>query len=728
MPARQFVGACQPIVTRVPDFAIMENPYIPAPHNGLKNTSLSIIINRLAIDFRLPHPHTVAVQSGLSPLMHHHRSLARLVALFPILSLITVLWWSMPTTAAPLEKVVLQLKWRHQFQFAGYYAAIEKGYYRDAGLEVELRERKTGTAPTEMLLNGEAQFAIADSTVVLRRLNGKPLVVLAAIFQHSPLAIISLADKGLVSPLELVGKRIMAQRNIDDAVLTAMFTEFRITEDQYQPMPYSFGDTALLDGEVDAMSAYITDQPFLYRQLGHTLNIISPSNYGIDFYGDMLIVEESYLKRHTDRVMAFRRATLKGWDYALKHPQEVIAWLRSRYPSNKSTAHLTYEAEMLAKMIQPDLIELGYINAKRFKRIADIYRQIGMAPAKEQLSGLSYEEHLPKPFTLAKQLNLLLAVLAIACLWLVIMWGLNRRLKSAVALRTRELAKANHRLKRNIQTLNRYVISSTTDRRGVLTDVSQAFCKLAGVHRELLLGKPHPMFRPEIMPGVDIVAVHRQLMRHGRWSGEQRGYTQDGEVFWLDIRIERVVNEEQHHLGYTGVAIDITDKKRIEHLSVTDALTGLANRLKLNDFCQQSLAQAKRARRELTVVLLDIDHFKQVNDKHGHHNGDAVLIALAELLSQRIRSADLLGRWGGEEFMLVCIDTDLEGAGILAEQCRQAIVDHEFPVAKHQTCSFGLAQWDGNESYEELFARADKALYEAKATGRNRVVCLEAVA
>ena len=107
------------------------------------------------------------------------------------------------------EKVVLQLKWLHQFQFAGYYAAKEKGYYAEAGFDVTIKERNSSVTPVEAVLNNQADFGIVGSSIILDRMKGLPVVALAAVFQHSPLVLITLADSGIIGPYELKGKRVM---------------------------------------------------------------------------------------------------------------------------------------------------------------------------------------------------------------------------------------------------------------------------------------------------------------------------------------------------------------------------------------------------------------------------------------------------------------------------------------------------------------------------------------
>ena len=167
-----------------------------------------------------------------------------------------------------LEHVVLQLKWKHQFQFAGFYAALKQGYYAEAGMDVDIRAVDFASSAVEKVLNDEADYGISDASLVLSRLQGKPVVVLAAIFQHSPMVLLTKASSNIVSPMQLAGKRVMYQRTIDDAVLTAMFAEVGLADSNHTHVPHTFQDSALMADDIDAMSAYTTNQVYYFRSKG----------------------------------------------------------------------------------------------------------------------------------------------------------------------------------------------------------------------------------------------------------------------------------------------------------------------------------------------------------------------------------------------------------------------------------------------------------------------------
>ena len=160
---------------------------------------------------------------------------------------------------------------------------------------------------------------------------------------------------------------------------------------------------------------------------------------------------------------------------------------------------------------------------------------------------------------------------------------------------------------------------------------------------------------------------------------------------------------------------------KLEELATTDALTGVYNRRKFNDLTLAEVERVRRYGHPLSLLILDIDHFKRVNDTYGHEAGDEVLVVLAGLIRAAIRATDSLARWGGEEFVVLSPDVTLEGEAELAERLRAAASTHEHSSVGTVTASFGVAQYRAGETPDELFARADEALYRAKEGGRDRV-------
>lgn len=160
--------------------------------------------------------------------------------------------------------------------------------------------------------------------------------------------------------------------------------------------------------------------------------------------------------------------------------------------------------------------------------------------------------------------------------------------------------------------------------------------------------------------------------------------------------------------------------KKLEYISSVDRLTGCFNRLKIDEFIEQQINLNRRYKQNFSIILCDIDHFKKVNDQHGHLAGDKVLIETAELFKSNIRNTDLLGRWGGEEFMIICPHTTLNEAQILAESLRKNLEKHNFKGIGYKTGSFGVMEYLNSQwSQNDLIKITDDALYQAKVKGRN---------
>lgn len=199
-----------------------------------------------------------------------------------------------------------------------------------------------------------------------------------------------------------------------------------------------------------------------------------------------------------------------------------------------------------------------------------------------------------------------------------------------------------------------------------------------------------------------------------------RAYCQERDLIRQNEEL-RKINAELEDMVLARTLELVEKNRQLEVLSVTDRLTGLFNRRKLDQILEEELIRSRRYDFAFSLVILDIDHFKLVNDNHGHPVGDAVLVAMAGILRQRTRDADTVARFGGEEFVIVCRHAAPEGSVATAEKLRLEIARHSFPVVGRVTASFGVAMYQDGDSVAAVLARADAALYRAKAAGRNRV-------
>ncbi len=164
--------------------------------------------------------------------------------------------------------------------------------------------------------------------------------------------------------------------------------------------------------------------------------------------------------------------------------------------------------------------------------------------------------------------------------------------------------------------------------------------------------------------------------------------------------------------------------EELHRISQTDALTGLPNRLKLNAVFHDEFARCKRYGRSLSVVMIDVDHFKMVNDEFSHMVGDKVLAEIGAVVRASVRSNDLLGRWGGEEFLVVCPETDAEGAMLVGNRICNSVRSGVYSSGKEQTVSVGISTFSQDDTVDSLLLRADAAMYQAKQNGRDQVAAL----
>lgn len=492
----------------------------------------------------------------------------------------------------PLEEVTLQLRWLHQFQFAGYYMAAKKGYYRDAGLRVRiLQVDDSHPHPVDEVISGRAQYGIGNSGLINERQSGRPVVVLAAVFQNSPNIWIMRKDSNINTIADLATKRLMMTKNIENAELMALFYNEGINLNTLNIVESSFNTDDLIDGKVDAYNGYSSNEPYYLQKKGIPYSIIDPRKHGINFYSDCLFTCDTELINHPQRVKAFREASLRGWAYALEHPEETIDVILHDYSQAKTREHLRFEAKAIRHLVEPDLLEIGHMNPDRWAKIAKTYHSLGFASSSVIPKGFLYNPITPEDnkwlyYSLAAALVLLIFIAVIA------------------------------------------------------------------------------------------------------------GYI---------YRLNRIIKEQ----------------------SIRDSLTGVYNRRYLDETFPRELARAKRDLSELSIVLLDLDHFKVINDTYGHSIGDQVLKNIATCLIDSIRQNDFVARFGGEEFIIVMPGMPAQQALERMEACREEIAKM-VTLSKNKkisiTVSGGISSCiTYHETQEELIKMADDALYVSKANGRNRI-------
>lgn len=277
-----------------------------------------------------------------------------------------------------LRPVVLQLKWTPQFQFAGYYVAKELGYYNDVGLDVDVHAGGPGLNSVTEVSEGRADFGISSSNLVSERINGVPVQALAAIFQYSPSRILTLESSGIETAEQLSGRRVMLRPGNENFEIVTLLTQLNLL-DKIDRMNTSYNVNSLINNETDAYNAYANNEPYELDRLGLGYNLIDPSDYGINFYGDVLFTHNALTKSDPNMVRAFTKASLKGWEEALQNPERAID-IVSKYAPLKTRTHLRYEALAMHGHMQSDLVPVGYMNKERWLAIKDLLVSIGEIP------------------------------------------------------------------------------------------------------------------------------------------------------------------------------------------------------------------------------------------------------------------------------------------------------------------------------------------------------------
>jgi len=770
---------------------------------------------------------------------------------FLMLIILPLLWLCTHAHANPkseLEKVSLQLKWLHQFQFAGYYAADIKGFYEEEGLDVTIKERDLFKNNIEQVIQGESEYGIADSMIMLYQARGEPVNIVAPIFQHSPQVFLTLESSQIKRLEDFPGKRVsFYQKDTDGFPLLAMLHQNTIAVD-VDRMAIKGSPEILANSTTDVYPAYLSNEPFYFYQKGINIHVFHPMNYGIDLYGDMVFTHHDEIKHHPDRVARFKRATIKGWEYALTHKAEIAQYIKRELKSGKSIEHLLYEADVIESTISASSIPIGTLNEGRLQYIQNLFQKHQLTDKPFDLSkGIYQPEKQALQFSkkeIAWMKKNPVVRVAIDNSWHPIEFvnqhweydGLAKDYFDYIHSKTGIQFVPNKHLTwsesvSHIQNgkLDIYGAVIKTPEREKYTDYTLPYLKspmviatqkgenyipsldivknktLAVVKdyaAQELIESHYPHLKTLLVSNVQeglhavakgkaygyvdnlaVIGYHIQTegLSNLQISGEtpfkadvSMAIRKDwpelrsiiDKVFqtldpqkqaelnakWLQIEYKkefdwrkaayiaaplllillvflfynrklRKLNSRLHTTNKTLLHTQSKLKQtngRLEILSVTDFLTGAYNRQHINRILQIELNRSARYGRTFSVLLIDLDDFKQVNDQYGHLVGDEVLKAVYAQLVSDIRTSDTLGRWGGEEFLVIMPNCEFNDAIEVANKLIMSISNIAFEQEFTQTASIGVAQYQANNTLEILIERADKNLYQAKHNGKNQ--------
>lgn len=663
---------------------------------------------------------------------------------------ILILIFSSSTLFSLDKEISLVLPWKHQFQFAGYYMAKEKGFYKEFELDVSIIEYESNSDNAKDVSMQKYQFGVGHSSLLVDKINKYyNLILLNAINQSSPFVLISTKYKELKDVRDKVV--MMTNDQTSSASINAMLYSQNLEQNSYSVVESSFDPISLVNGRADFMTSYMSNEPYTLIQKGIKPFIMDPKDYGFDFYSDILFTTKEMIQKSPQDVENFRVASLKGWQYAYDNIDETVDIILKYYNTQHKTEDaLRFEADMLKKLAYTKGTQLGEIKVSKLQEITTAYRLLGLVKSKDELNfqdfiyGSSHEVcsnhflHEEDSFDYMKFVSNLYFRFFLIVVSLIILTSVffNFRTKKLLMLQFQKSTIQNKIFDENI-------CSSIAGLNGHITHVSKAFCELTGYTEEELLGRTHNILKSKETPDKLYKDLWITISNEHIWRGKFQNVKKDGSSYWVSIVISPVCDENGNIVHFESILHDITLKKvlsefntklklevkkqteKLEKLAVTDKLTGIYNRVKLDDELDSNFACFEEFSENFSVIIIDIDHFKNINDKHGHQVGDIVLQELVQMIKKNIRSTDTLGRWGGEEFMVICPKADVNISYTIAQKIRQNIEKNQFSRVGQLTICAGVCDAKSAADLNQLVSHADTVLYDAKHSGRNMVVKYE---
>ena len=726
-----------------------------------------------------------------------------------------------------LREIHVQLNWKHQFEHAGFYAAINEGYYEKIGLKIILHEKNSDSNIYGDVLALKMDFAIGYSSIVLEYLEGKPLVALASFFQHSPLIFLSKTSSNIRNVSDMREKNVMV--NIDTrsaASLLIMIKKEGLSLSSMNIQEHSYDVMDLINNKTDVIAAYISNQPYILKEKNIAYNIIDPANFGYDFYENILFTSKDLIEKNPKLVKNFLKATLKGWKFALENEDEIIKLILNKYSKEKSYEALLYEAEIIKNSLMPANIAIGNIDKNRMKRIVDVYDEIGILNVNSKnIDALIYNQN--------KHIVLSLTQRA----WIkkhpkIYFTGDPNWLPYEAFVDNKYIGIVNEHLKliqeytgleiiiKESKTWNEALVMLRNKRVDILSETNASILKKEMLFTQSYLSSPIVMVMNKkasyknslkdikekkiaVVKDYGYITAIKEEYPHLNYyevNSLQEGLlaveNDHADVFlgalpqssyWINklgLQNTRIVGKTKFKASLSfavrkdyAILVDIINKallqideskqqeileqwtkakfkensdysifiyalvisflvivfliirqillkkysKELEYISQTDSLTKIYNRVKLNSIMAEQLNIFNRHKHSFGIILLDIDYFKRVNDSFGHDIGDSVLVEFSALLKNNIREVDSVGRWGGEEFIIVCPFSNKEGISLCAQKLKKIIEEHDFFKVGKKTASIGISLCEKDSTIKSLIKCADIALYDAKASGRNTI-------
>ena len=736
--------------------------------------------------------------------------------------------------SSSLEKVSIQFNWKYQFEVAGFIAAKEKGFYENVGLDVELKEYNPEVDILFDVLNNKVTYGISSSNIVLENKKIASIVLLATYLQKSPLVFITKPD--IRTPSQFLGKTIMGNKDeLKNSSLALFLSHFNINFSNTKFIPHNFKIDDFINGKVEIMSAFRSNQLYELDKRKIDYNIIDPADYGFVMSAVNLYTSKEEAFKNKYRTQKFIEATNRGWEYALKNKEEIIDILIKKYGVNKSKEALLYERDVVNQVMMRDFYPIGKVSPELTQRLVKQLSYSGMIEPNQKINHIFFEnivDKIPGDFSLTKSekeyLNSKHSLkMCIDPFWYPIEFMKDGKI-SGITSDLKRYFEEKIQINIDVVPTNNWnesldfikdkkcdIISSISpsyDRMSYLnftkpiltlpivvtTQKDKPFLRdislLKNEKIAILKGHFIAEYIKDYFPYLKIVEV--ASMNEGLYlveQGEVYGYIDNALVlsstiqkefsnslkigFRFDILDELSIgtrNDEPILNDIFSRLVDDLDEtkkqeflnnwtiiteqvgwfslkeiiflviftttifgglifyqrklkilnKKLNELYLTDKLTGLYNRFKIDkELSSQKDNIDRNDSYSCGLILIDIDYFKSINDTLGHLVGDCILKDISKLLKNNLRKTDIIGRWGGEEFLIILPFTSKDIAKKIAENLRVLIEENNFSYKMNRkiTISIGVTEFSKSKSVEDTLLLVDNLLYKAKENGRNRV-------
>ncbi|MBF0281510.1 MAG: diguanylate cyclase [Zetaproteobacteria bacterium] len=540
------------------------------------------------------------------------------------------------------------------------------GFYKEVGLDVTILESLASSNIVRDVVSGKVQYATGSSSLVLDRIAGKPVVVLAAIHQHSPYVFLTADKNGDGSIHDIVNKRVMIEPHA--AELLAYLLREGISTQDINILPYSANPDDLIENKTDFYEAYSTNEPYTLQQKGFTYQVFSPRSVGIDFYGDNLFTSEDELKYHPKRVAAFREASLRGWRYAEEHPNEMINLIINKYNHHQTIERLQFEAKAQDKLIQSKMVEIGYMHPDRWNHIAKVYQEIGILKETPNLNGFIYDisRTLENRSKFYKMLIITMLIIGILTAIVIYILSINKRLRHSFLTLEKtktSLAESEENFKQlaNNTSASIFILKDTT-----LISINVAGQSLTGYASTELLNKN--IFNLVHLADHQLI-VNKMNELHqnstAKINEEIRLIHKNGNIIWVEITANKSTYQQEPVI--IGTVYDITRRKIAE--------TNLRNSQNLHQTLTETMKDV------VWIVDLESEQYTYISPS---------VISLSGFTTEEIITQPLIMTMTTESYksLLQEIERNLKG-----------FLNHEFSSEKHftyeieQNCKNGQTVW-----------------------------------